>query len=291
LEKVKNISYRAYDISKLTGGIHHAKYFVVDGKQAFVGSQNFDWRSLDHTSELGVKISQKKMMESLAAIFEMDWNVEKITTISPQKNLNAQLPLLATQREPQLFASPPLINPIGIMDSESAILSLIESAQKSVEIHLLSYATNPKENVEHPAPKDYLVIDNALTAAAKRGVKISMLLSDWSQSEPKLSAAKKLAAIPNIQVKFVTIPQAKAGFIPYARTIHSKFMVVDGEKLILGTSNWAYEYFHQLRNVELFLPDPQLSKIASDKFQKIWNSAYSSPVDVNKEYTKPKIAD
>src|ERR1044071_8734377 len=28
-----------------TGGVLHAKYFVIDNREAFVGSQNFDWRA------------------------------------------------------------------------------------------------------------------------------------------------------------------------------------------------------------------------------------------------------
>jgi hypothetical protein len=35
-------------MSARTQGVLHAKYFVVDGREAYLGSQNFDWRALAH---------------------------------------------------------------------------------------------------------------------------------------------------------------------------------------------------------------------------------------------------
>ena len=50
------IEVRRYPGAELAGGVLHAKYFMVDGREAFVGSQNFDWRSLEHIQELGVRV-------------------------------------------------------------------------------------------------------------------------------------------------------------------------------------------------------------------------------------------
>jgi len=47
------IEKRVINIKSLTGGIQHSKFFIVDGEQVFLGSQNFDWRSLKHIHELG----------------------------------------------------------------------------------------------------------------------------------------------------------------------------------------------------------------------------------------------
>ncbi|MCE9626586.1 MAG: hypothetical protein K8R56_01570, partial [Candidatus Eisenbacteria bacterium] len=32
----------------LVGGVQHAKFMMVDGDQAWLGSQNLDWRALSH---------------------------------------------------------------------------------------------------------------------------------------------------------------------------------------------------------------------------------------------------
>ncbi|MFY0526701.1 phospholipase D-like domain-containing protein [Archangium gephyra] len=51
LAKRPGIEMRRVDLGKAMGGVLHAKYFVVDGREAFLGSQNFDWRSLEHIQE------------------------------------------------------------------------------------------------------------------------------------------------------------------------------------------------------------------------------------------------
>ncbi|MFH0778539.1 MAG: phospholipase D-like domain-containing protein, partial [Candidatus Eisenbacteria bacterium] len=38
----KRVEVRKIDMARLAGGIMHAKYFIVDGEELFLGSQNFD---------------------------------------------------------------------------------------------------------------------------------------------------------------------------------------------------------------------------------------------------------
>ena len=47
------IEVRRYDVASLMGGVLHAKYFLVDGREAFLGSQNLDWRALTHILSTG----------------------------------------------------------------------------------------------------------------------------------------------------------------------------------------------------------------------------------------------
>ena len=70
LKAIPNLTFRILPYGKLSGGIIHAKYMVVDGKQAFIGSQNFDWRSLEHIHETGLLISDANVVAQTQAIFE-----------------------------------------------------------------------------------------------------------------------------------------------------------------------------------------------------------------------------
>ena len=54
------------------GGVLHAKYFIVDDRDAFFGSQNFDWRALEHNYELGARWDLRPRLTLSSAVFRLD---------------------------------------------------------------------------------------------------------------------------------------------------------------------------------------------------------------------------
>ena len=60
--------------------IMHAKMLVVDGKQAFVGSENFSTTSLDSNRELGLLLSDPQIISTLQQTFNQDWSVSESQT-------------------------------------------------------------------------------------------------------------------------------------------------------------------------------------------------------------------
>ncbi len=51
----------------------HAKIIVVDGHEAFVGSENISSYSLDQNRELGIIVSDQDVLNTLEQIFQGDW--------------------------------------------------------------------------------------------------------------------------------------------------------------------------------------------------------------------------
>src|ERR1043166_5559794 len=51
LARLPGVSARFVDYHRLAGGVQHAKFMVVDDREAWLGSQNLDWRSLSHIHE------------------------------------------------------------------------------------------------------------------------------------------------------------------------------------------------------------------------------------------------
>ena len=51
----------------------HAKIIIVDGQQAFVGSENISTASLDHNRELGLIVSDQSVLSTLQQTFQQDW--------------------------------------------------------------------------------------------------------------------------------------------------------------------------------------------------------------------------
>jgi len=282
LKAIPDLDLRILDWSKVNGdGIIHAKFFVVDSTQAFVGSHNFDWRALKHIHELGLRITDPDVVTSVQKVFNHDWALTDAAA-APQEE----------QREPwferagraYLVASPWRRNPDGVGDSEAELVRLIGEASSDLAIQLLDY--NP---TTYARPKRfYSPIDNALRDAAVRGVKIRLLVSHWNTDEHSVAHIKSLSLVPGIEVRVITIPEAKQGPIPFARTAHSKYMVADGKATWIGTSNWAGGYLDSSRNLEIVVKDAPLAARTAAMHARLWGSPYSEPLQVQKIYPKPR---
>lgn len=287
LKAIPNLELRVIDFNKLTGnGIIHAKYLVVDGAAAYVGSQNFDWRSFEHIHETGVRITEPKLVAQVQAIFNQDWRAQALTAqgvVVPALNVTRQP--LNLQRDAMLLASPQAYNPAGVDDSEAALPALLAQAKNEVRVQLLDYAPlsyGPKGTRPY-----YAVIDNAVRAAANRGVKIKLLVSNWNLEALPQVYLKSLAILPNVEIRVATLPVASSGFIPFARVIHSKTMVIDKQIAWVGTSNWSGGYFDLSRNLEVVMRNEKMAQRLAALQEQIWSSGYTQPLDINRNYPKP----
>ncbi|MBN2400107.1 MAG: phospholipase [Candidatus Aminicenantes bacterium] len=280
--KQPNIRIRLFDWQHVTGGVLHAKYFIVDDREIFIGSQNFDWRSLSHIQETGLHIRDPIFAKALQRIFEADWEFSGGDQDAYQK-LAREAPLLFPE-DACLLASPKPFNPPGVGDALEKLVGLLDHAQHRVTVQLLSY------NVEMgKSGEKFLAIDQALRRAAGRGVTVRMLVSDWNLRCSQIDGLRGLARVPNIEVKFAVIHQAKRGFIPYARVIHSKVMRVDDDVCWVGTSNWGHDYFFKSRNVEVVLRRPEIARVLDEIFLSLWNGPYVQRLDPDRNYTPPRI--
>ncbi|MCC7684546.1 phospholipase D-like domain-containing protein [Janthinobacterium sp. FW305-128] len=290
IKAIPNLDLRLIDFNKITGnGIVHAKYLAVDGEVAYIGSQNFDWRSFEHIHETGLKITEPAMVGQVQAIFEQDWQAQALTSQGSRATvLNSKVVPANYAQNAFLLASPNAYNPAGVGDSETGLPALLAEAKNEVRIQLLDYA--PLSYGPNRTRPYYAVIDNAVRAAAQRGVKIKLMVSAWNTEAPAIAYLKSLALVPNVEIRIVTIPTASTGFIPFARVIHSKTMSIDGKLAWVGTSNWAGGYFDLSRNLEVVLRNDAMAQRIAALHEQTWSSAYAQPIDINKRYPKPAKA-
>jgi phosphatidylserine/phosphatidylglycerophosphate/cardiolipin synthase-like enzyme len=285
LQAIKNMQLQIVEFGKIfqNDGINHSKFMVVDNKQAYVGSQNFDWRSLKHIHELGVRIEDEALVKQISSIFQADWQgalaVAKGKTSKPLRSIS-DAEKIKLSKPIYLVSSPLAFTPKNIPHSEFAIVKIINEAQKEILIQVMNYAPfDRKKNY-------YSLIDNAIRAAALRGVKVKLMVADWSTEKPHVDFLKSLSLVPNVEVKIISIPEAKEGFISFARVAHSKYMVVDGTTAWIGTSNWEGGYLNNLRNLELVFNDLRFAKRVAALHQQLWDSSYVKAIDLGKDYPK-----
>ncbi|WP_211139880.1 phospholipase D-like domain-containing protein [Acinetobacter baretiae] len=285
IQSIPNLEWKVMNFSKVSHGIIHAKYFIVDGRVAFVGSQNFDWRALKHIHETGLKINNAQMVEQMKQIFQTDWNnqihLEKQQTIATFTQ--HQIPENVTQND-YLLASPPKVTPSNIYTAVDNFPKLIASAQSNINIQVMQYS--PLSYAEGKGKRVfYDLIDRSLREAAARGVKINLMIADWNIRYPDIFWIKSLALVPNMNIKIVTIPKSKDGFIPYARVIHSKYMTIDHKTAWVGTSNWSGGYFDESRNLDIVLNNQlEITQNLDRLYDDLWQSNYVHLVNVNTAY-------
>ncbi len=252
------------------GGVQHAKYMVIDGARAWLGSANFDWRALAHIHEVGVSTTAPSIARSLSAVFARDWSEahreDPRGDTVPAPGAMFPCPADATIT---LVASPQATTPPGVGDSLRALVSALDGARVRVSVQVYEYALRGYT----PEGVPWTVLDDALRRAAARGVAVRLLVDATAlvRGGAELHA---LAGIHGITVRTVTIPRWSGGEIPFARLAHSKYMVVDDTLAWVGTENWTPAYFVSSRNVGVMLRDqPTLATLAAI-FQQVWDSAY-----------------
>lgn len=294
---VPGMQVRIFDLAGRTGGVLHAKYFIVDDETVFVGSQNWDWRALAHINELGLRVRDSEIAAAFTQVFAYDWDLAADTDPADADPADAD-PAVADPADIDRGAafsdtfprriedergsheltpvfSPRALLPEGARWDSDALTVLIDGARDSVKLQLLSYGT-------------YAPLENALLRAASRGVRVSLLVSDWSLSSSKQKDLKRLQTAEGMTVKFTAIPEHSSGFISFARVEHCKYLLADDTRAWIGTSNWSPDYFLESRNTGIILRSKPLCVLLHEKYAMSWNGPYATTIDPSITYKSRK---
>jgi phospholipase D3/4 len=212
---------RSINWSTLMGtGILHTKFIIVDGKSFYVGSSNFDWRSLAQVKELGVVVANCPVLANdISKIFDQYWIMSFASSMPTQwpmqdytmYNLSAPFTFNSKDRGPTgvfMAAAPPQMSISNWRTNDlDAILNAINSANQFVYFSVMDYAPTSlfvRPNFYWP------LIDDALRAAAfQRNVTVRLLFSVWSQTKGSAYQwMRSLDDIRNINVRVMIIPRA-----------------------------------------------------------------------------------
>jgi phosphatidylserine/phosphatidylglycerophosphate/cardiolipin synthase-like enzyme len=263
LGTLTNIETKTIDYAAVAGGVQHAKFLVVDGKDMYVGSANFDWRALSHIHEVGLRVVDETLGRNLLRVFSKDWGKGAPETVGIFSAGNSGI---------ELWASPSGYLPSGVGFSFDRLRDLIEGAQRSLKVQVYEYSTKV-----YGSKETWPVLQHLIIQAAKRGVKVELVVDATALTKAKADL-ELLAKEKNIQVRTVKIPKFSGGEIDYARLIHSKYLLVDGTTYWVGTDNWSKGYFYNSRGVGLVGDDTSTFAILEQIFEKVKASSYATLV-------------
>jgi phosphatidylserine/phosphatidylglycerophosphate/cardiolipin synthase-like enzyme len=298
LDETDGIAVRLLDVGDTWGGVLHAKGFILDGDEAFVGSQNTDWRSLEHIVEMGVRVRLPGYVDVMSRIFEADWALAAPLPAGSHDEAHRPRPSNRRAVDPgpyrwtdargDTLRAWSAMSPQGHLPHPDAwdlprMVEWIDSAADTVRATMLTYRPPGRDGAY------FADLDTALRRAATRGVRVQLLVADWSKRRPTLDHLQSLACIPGIEVRMATIPAWSGGFIPFARVIHAKFFTVDGQRFWLGTSNWERGYFHDSRNLGILVESPAHTRSLDESFDALWTSVHAYPVEPGRTFEVPRI--
>uniref|UniRef100_A0A8C4XN15 5'-3' exonuclease PLD3 n=1 Tax=Falco tinnunculus TaxID=100819 RepID=A0A8C4XN15_FALTI len=251
---------RTIDMPRLTGGVLHTKFWLVDGTHLYIGSANMDWRSLTQVKELGTAVYNCSCLaKDLGKIFEAYWAlgvpdasipVPWPANYSTTYNMETPLELKLNDTDAAVYfsSSPPALCAAGRTQDLGALLNVIDTAEDFVDVAVMSYL--PTTEFSHPQ-RFWPAIDNHLRKAIfERRVKVRLLAGCWQHSQVTMFPfLKSLAAVADnrtrysVEVRLFMVPTSAAqARIPYARVNHNKYMVTE-KAAYIGTSNWSGDYF------------------------------------------------
>lgn len=278
-------SMRLLDLKASTGGVLHAKVMLIDGDEVLVGSQNFDWRSLEHIQELGALVQDPTIAAAYGQVFEADWaraGGEALPEATRVETLPVRLRSPAGTVSVLPVFSPKELLPDPALWDLPYLLSWIEEAETSIRLQAMSWETREYGG------EDWFDLQEALAAAAARGVKVEVILAHWGLRRSRIEAMRTLARLPGVELRIATIPEAGQGFIPFARVVHSKFLVVDEARAWVGTSNMGRDYFHSSRNAGLLIEGEAVAGSLDEHFERLWTSPYCERLDLERDYPEPR---
>lgn len=286
LGALEGVEHRWINFKALTGGVMHAKYMVVDGRDLFLGSPNFDSRAMNHIQELGVRLQSPRVGRAVMDVFERDWATAGGEPLPWPRSPKAGFPVRATLDASQGGGEvqvTPLFSPTGQLPNEAsytwpALLETIETARKSLRAQVLTY-----DMVGYD--REYFVeLEAALRSAAARGVKVELLVADWCKRKGVVEGLQSLQCLENVEVRFAVIPDWSGGFIPFSRVVHAKLLVADERRVWIGSSNWERTYFTTSRNAGLLLEGETIGARLARWFDHTWDSEYAEVVDPGAKY-------
>jgi phosphatidylserine/phosphatidylglycerophosphate/cardiolipin synthase-like enzyme len=130
------------------------------------------------------------------------------------------------------------IKPVVNQEYLPVLLDLIAGAARSIDFLQLEYHDDATA----------LRIDAALAAAVKRGVRVRGLLDDGVDFNA--GSLKRLLALG-----------AEAQLDTPRKMTHSKLVVVDGKKVLIGSSNWTGNSMDNNNETNVLLDDPVLADL------------------------------
>ena len=241
---------------------HHPKYAVADDA-ALVMTEN--WKPSGtggrDSRGWGVRIDSGRTADELAAVFAHDADgIDAVPWRRYRENASF------VEESPATGSFDSRFEPATVHVDEVRVLTAPGNAGTAVRTSI----GGAEESIDVLSPR--LVVEEAyfaaLVAAAERGVRVRILLSNaWYDEESNRAVVERAAELRERGVPIearIAEPDGRFG------KVHAKGAVVDGETVVLGSLNWNAHATTENREVVLVLDGTEPAAYYGETFEADW---------------------
>jgi phosphatidylserine/phosphatidylglycerophosphate/cardiolipin synthase-like enzyme len=150
----------------------------------------------------------------------------------------------------------------------ASLPTIISWAQRSIRVcmfHVVFASAN------HPTVK----LLNALVAAKQRGVTVKVVMDQDKKGDPYHSLIINTPA-----KKFLESNGIECRFDESDRLLHSKYLVIDDDKVVIGSHNWSAGSYFTYKDLSFLVHSTEFAAQMNDRFERQWRKSF---VDRRKE--------
>ncbi len=242
----------------------HSKYVVIDEESVFLGSHNFSPRAFGVGTDDSICVIDQNVAFQLAKIFRTDWKYSYTPLSSELVEFDNSFMIFPQFRKRTVNAPEISANFLSnlLLNEEyfECVLDLINEAKSSIDIIMFHFSFSKSK--AHITTKLF----NALLKAHKKGIGIRIILD---RDNPKdIYASNRINKVRYDGLKSSGID---VRFDSDLSTTHSKLLIIDRSKVIIGSHNWTYGSFNDYQDVSIMIS----SKIFATTYKKIFDKRFS----------------
>lgn len=287
----------------------HSKYAVVDNSTLIISSENWKPTGVPPDSTYGdrgwgVSIKNSEVAKYFAEVFFEDFDLSKKDVqlmdlthekyspppdwFVPNENIpkGTYKPKFSARTINSSFNISPILAPDTSLLESKSIINLLNSARESCLIELLSCNLNWGSY-----PNLYL--DCALNAA-RRGCEVKILLDGKyidAEENKTLNLDTALYVNTIAQAENLNLEARVVRFeASYLSKIHTKGVIIDGERVLISSINWNYNSVARNREAGVIIESNDLATYFEAIFSFDWNIALDSERDKENNSSKALIS-
>ena len=264
----------------------HAKYAVIDGTSLLVGSENYSPTGNPESGAQGnrgweVFIHEAGIAQQFKDMFESDADLSRGDLLDLVESAGKSLPLTQLARgsnPPSTVTNSalPVLNAASVEKvtspdtSVSGVLAALNRARSSIDIEQMTFDSAWAGAAQSP-------LVDAVLAAARRGVRVRVLLNDervfdhpGHPSKPKnqttIDLFNQIASREHLALS-AKVANLKAMGVDY---IHNKGLLVDGDWTLISSINWDENSFEHNREAAVLINSPEVHAHYEALFERDW---------------------